>query len=286
MINTTTKALKFLAPALIALAVNTACGSGSAENSASKVTNGVTISGSTFPSTVLLVTVGAQGESICTGTFVNDSQVVTAGHCVENLSKTKPNLLVATEINGRTVPFAKAVSWVRNPSYTFAQGVSPYDLAVINFPANSAPAISPIATEAPKVGEAFTIVGYGNNKNFIDNSGVLNGAGAGVKRAGSNRISQVAGGMISFAGLTGAVEVEGMEPGQYVSSGSGDSGGPMFVGNKLVGITSGGGLSQTQDGIEIAISLYVDLNSPLSKQFLAGALKPAAAVSETANTGS
>ena len=151
---------------------------------------------------------------------------------------------------------------------------------------SSAPAISPISVEAPKVGEAFTIVGYGNNMNFIDNSGVLNGAGAGVKRAGSNRISKVSGGMISFAGLTGTVEIEGMEAGQYVSSGSGDSGGPMFVNDKLVGITSGGGLSQTQDGIEIAISLYVDLNSPQSKQFLASALKQPATTVNAESIGS
>lgn len=277
MINTTKKALKFLAPALLVLAVNTACGSATTEDSTGKVTNGVVISGSSFPSTVLLIMNSRQGQSICTGTFVNDSQVVTAGHCVEGLSKTKPNLLVATEVNGRTVPFARAISWVRNPTYSFAQGVSPYDMSVITFPANTAPAISPIATEAPKVGEVFTIVGYGNNQNFIGKTGVLDGAGAGVKRAGSNRLSQVSGGMLTFAGLTGTVKVEGAEPGQYVASGSGDSGGPMFVNGNLVGVTSGGGLSQTQDGTEVAVSLYVDINSTLSKDFLATALKPSVA---------
>lgn len=280
MINTTKKALKTLAPALLALAAVTACGTGAKEEtSSSKVTNGVKINGATFPSTVLLITLSPEGESICTGTFVNDSQVVTAGHCVEGLSKTKPNMIVATEVNGQIAPIAQAVSWVRNPKYSLAQGVSPYDVSVITFPAQSAPAVSPIAAAAPKAGDVFTIVGFGNNQNFLDNTGNLNGAGAGVKRAGSNRIGQVAGGMISFAGLTGIenIESEGIKEGQYVSSGSGDSGGPMFVNGQLVGVTSGGGLSQTEDGLEIALSFYVDLNSSITQEFLATALKPAAA---------
>lgn len=281
--KTTKMTSSVLAPAFIALAL-TACGTSKEETSASKVTNGVTVSGQTFPSTVLLISLTAAGEGICTGTFVNDSQVVTAGHCVENLAANNPNMVVATEFKGQVVPFAKAESFVRNPNYSFAQGVSPYDLAVINFPANTAPAVSPIAEAAPKAGEAFTIVGYGNNQNFIDNTGVLNGAGAGTKRAGSNRIGQVSGGMISFAGLTGTMDIEGMEPGQYVSSGSGDSGGPMFVNGNLVGVTSGGGMGATPDGLDIAISFYVDLNSPLSQAFLATVLKKSASASTLTTT--
>lgn len=270
MINITKKAVA----ALAVLALN-GCGNSKDETSSSKVTNGVKVSGQNFPSTVLLITLSGNGESICTGTFVNDSQVVTAGHCVENLSKTRPQMLVATEINGQVQPMAKAESWVRNPNYSHAQGVSPNDIAVINFPANTAPAVSPIASEAPKAGDVFTIVGFGNNQNYIDNTGNLSGAGAGVMRAGSNRIGQVAGGMITFAGLTGLEDLtaDGIQAGQYVASGSGDSGGPMFVAGKLVGVTSGGGLAQTQDGLEVAMSMYVDLNSQGSKAFLASALK-------------
>ncbi|RZA25169.1 MAG: trypsin-like serine protease [Proteobacteria bacterium] len=273
MVNSSKKALKLLAPLFLATAVTTACGTGSHETSSSKVTNGVAVTGNTYPSTVLLISVTAEGEGICTGTFVNDSQVVSAGHCVEGLSKTSPNLVVATEKNGQIVPLARATSWVRNPNYSIAQGVSPYDVSVINFPANTAPAVTPIAAAAPATGEVFTIVGYGNNQNFMDASGTLNGDGAGTKRAGSNRISEVSGGMISFTGLTGTNDIEGMAAGQYVASGSGDSGGPMFVKGKLVGVTSGGGIANTPDGVELAISFYVDLNSSISKQFLSTVLK-------------
>ncbi|RYZ83462.1 MAG: trypsin-like serine protease, partial [Proteobacteria bacterium] len=71
--------------------------------------------------------------------------------------------------------------------------------------------------------------------------------------------------------------IEGMTAGQYVASGSGDSGGPMFVKGKLVGVTSGGGISKTPDGVELAISFYVDLNSSISKQFLSTVIKKSVA---------
>jgi hypothetical protein len=273
MILKTKSTLKYLAPFFLTALMTSACGSGTQENSAGKVTNGITVKGQNFPSAVLLISVSKEGESICTGTFVNDSQVVSAGHCVEGLSRTRPNLIVATEKDGQIIPLARALSWARNPNYSFNQGVSPYDVSVINFPAKTAPAITPIAAAAPEAGETFTIVGYGDNQNFLAASGALSGAGAGTKRAGSNRISEVASGMISFVGVTGTTAIEGLTQGQYVASGSGDSGGPMFVKGQLVGVTSGGGISQTQDGLELAISFYVDLNSPASKEFLSTVIK-------------
>ena len=65
------------------------CGS-AAQNSETKVTNGREITESTYPSVVLLVMELAEGQAICTGTFVNDSQVISAGHCVEGLDPADP----------------------------------------------------------------------------------------------------------------------------------------------------------------------------------------------------
>jgi hypothetical protein len=274
MMKTSKRALLSLVPAVLVLGFTTACGRSASEASAVKVTNGVAIAENTFPSTILLVSMSAEGQSICTGTFINDSQVITAGHCVEGHSPSKPSIYYATEKGGQMVPVAQAVSFVRNPKYSFAEGVSQYDLSVINFPARTAPAVTPLAEAAPEVGEEFTIVGYGNNANFLS-KGVLDGAGAGVKRAGKNFISAVEEGMITFAGLTGVetAPVQGEKAGELVSSGSGDSGGPLFVNGKIAGITSGGGLSKTEDGLDVAISLYVDVNSPVSRAFLATVVK-------------
>ncbi|RYZ57047.1 MAG: S1 family peptidase [Proteobacteria bacterium] len=280
MMKTSKRVLLSLAPAVLALGFTTACGRSATEASAVKVTNGVAIAENTFPSTVLLVSMSAEGEAICTGTFINDSQVLTAGHCVEGLSKTKPSIYYATDKGGQMAAIAQAVSYVRNPKYSFAEGVSAHDISIINFPANTAPAVTALAESTPEVGEEFTIVGYGNNENYLS-KGVLDGAGAGVKRAGKNFISSTDDGMITFAGLTGVetAPVQGEKAGELVSSGAGDSGGPLLVKGKLAGITSGGGLSKTEDGLDVAISLYVDVNSAESRAFLATVVKKSAAVS-------
>lgn len=273
MSKSSKKALVYLAPAILALGL-TACGTSTANDSAVKVTNGIAIKDTVFPSTILLVSVSAEGEAICTGTFVNDTQVITAGHCVEGLSTTSPQIYFATEKNGTLQAVAQAVSYARNPKYSHALGVSPYDVSVINFPSHTAPAVSPLAETTPNVGDKFVIVGYGNNEDFMAN-GTLEGQGAGVKRAGTNFISANDGGMLSFAGLTGmeTAPVQGEKAGELVASGSGDSGGPLFVNGKLAGITSGGGLGQNPKGMDVAISFYVDLNSSISREFLSTVLK-------------
>ena len=230
-----------------------------------KVTNGREVAESDFPSVVLLYMPDI--TSICTGTFVNNAQVVTAGHCVEGLDSENPNMVIVREVDGKLTAVAKAIRYQRNPNYNIDLGVNPNDLSVVTFPANTAPATTRVTTVTPRAGDAFTIVGFGNNENFINESGELDGSGAGVKRAGSNRVSSVSGGFISFTGVPGAGQARA---GQQVSSGAGDSGGPLFINGRLAGVTSGGGLRQTSSG-PVAQSFYVDLTSSASRAFLSRA---------------
>lgn len=263
-------AYKMLGTGLLAF---TLIGCGTAkQNSETKVTNGREIAESTYPSVVLLVMETEVGQGICTGTFVNDSQMISAGHCVEGLSASNPSLyVVTTDEDGQYYATAKAVSFKRHPNYNIRLGVSAYDVSVINFPENSAPAVSARAASSPSAGQALTIVGYGNNVNGFDNYGELTGSGAGVKRVGTNKVGSVSGGFINFNGLA---EADGeTAEGTLVSSGSGDSGGPLFVGGQLAGITSGGGLRSDGQGGYYATSKYVDINSRYVKAFLDGQLK-------------
>jgi secreted trypsin-like serine protease len=263
-------AYKILGTGLLA---STLIGCGSpAQNSETKVTNGREITESTYPSVVLLVMELAEGQAICTGTFVNDSQVISAGHCVEGLDPADPSMYVVTKnAAGEYVATAKAVSFKRNPNYDISLGVSPYDVSVINFKAGSAPATSPLATRAPSAGDTLTIVGYGNNVNEFDRYGQLTGSGAGTKRVGTNKVGSVSGGFINFNGLP---EADGYTTsGTLVSSGSGDSGGPLFVNGALAGVTSGGGLRSDGRGGYLATSKYVDVNSVYVKSFLASQIK-------------
>lgn len=237
------------------------------------VTNGIEISEETYASVVLLVSVTEEGQSICTATFVNDQQVVTAGHCVYDLDPNEPSLYyVHLNEQGEGEYSVKAKSFAINPDYdmTVNNGVNPQDLAVVTFPEDTAPAVSQISFKTPAVGSELTIVGYGNNRNYMEENGKLSGSGAGTKRVGDNILRANSSGFLSFYGLPEANGV--VEAGEQSASASGDSGGPMIVGNRLVGVTSGGGLSQGSGDSLIKVSHYVDLNSPESRRFLSSAL--------------
>ncbi len=255
------------------MAVLTACGQQSHEQSSISVTNGREIKEKDFPSVVLLVANLSEGQAICTGTFVNSSQVVTAGHCVEGLSSSKPEMYYATQTSsGKMAAVARAISFVRNPNYTISLGVENSDLSVVTFPEGTAPATSNVATVNPKAGDKLTIVGYGNNETHPVGDSGIEGTGAGVKRVGSNEIGEVADGMITFVGIPEKSSNEA-PLGEYVLSGSGDSGGPLFVNGKLTGVTSGGGFAQLKSGEDVAVSRYVDLTSAESRAFLLKNLK-------------
>ncbi len=262
------------------LLIVTACGQqgqNGVSSSNTKVTNGTAIGESKFPSVVMLYLLGAAGEAgICTATFVNDHQVISAGHCVEGQDTKKPTMYyVKHSVDEAGKPSmkigARAISYVRNPAYKIDgddNGINGNDVSVIDFPANTAPAVSEIAAKAPASGDDLTIVGYGNNETYLDMYNQLSGDGAGSKRYGTNKVREISEeGMILFVGVLG--QVEGLESGSLVSAGAGDSGGPMFVNDKLVGVTSGGGMAKLKDSEQyIGVSRYVDLNSTVSKTFL------------------
>ncbi len=266
--------LSLFASATLLAGFSIGCGQKASDQQSSvKVTNGASITESEYPSVVLLVSLTPQGESICTGTFVNDSQVVTAAHCVEGLDAARPTIAYAKEdkATGEIGLAAVALNFVRQPAYDFAEGVNPKDIAVVNFPENTAPATSPLATTTPLVGDEMTIVGFGNNENFYDTTGSQSGSGAGNKRVGKNQVGKITDdGMIAFVGVPGAVP--DLEAGELVGSGSGDSGGPLFVNGALAGVTSGGGLQESEIGL-LSISFYVDVNNQVVKPFLDSVLK-------------
>lgn len=250
-----------------------ACGQQSSIDSSLDVNNGEDITESNHPSVVLLIMSTGGGQGICTGTFVNDSQVVTAGHCVHGLDPKYPAMAAVavsegSDGNPEYKVRARALNLVQHPKYsmTLDNGVNGFDLAVVNFPANSAPAVSTIASQEPELEADLTIVGYGNNRTYIDAAGRLNGDGAGTKRMGTNSVAAKEEGFLTFYGLPKAESP--YQKGEWVTAGSGDSGGPMFVDGELVGVTSGGGLAETDEGKLVGVSNYVNLNSPSSRKFL------------------
>lgn len=276
----TTNTLKFLVFSLSLLSVAlTGCGQKTQEQSSeTKITGGVTVPRSQFPAVVALNLTSELGSFACTGTFVSHYQVITAAHCAEGIKSAQANLY-----NGKKL---KALSWSYNKNYPSLQNA---DLAVINFTPRSAPATVAIGSQ-PAAGNAFTIVGFGNTTISpyyyvkLDQEGNLlaklweHTGSDGRLREGINTIDEVTDGLISFVGeMTNTNRNKG-----NAGASTGDSGGPMLVNGKLVGVTSFGKpdlgepelFREDDEGAIFRLPVkevktsYIDLNSESSQEFL------------------
>lgn len=212
------------------------------------------------------------GEGLCTGTFVSDFQVLTAAHCVEGVK----SIHIIEKQDWRALfsmkVIAEAERWAAHPLYSI-KTKGRYDLAVVEFPKATAPAIMALKDVRPKLGETVTIVGFGNNDiaSKIVN-GDLEQSGSTHKRKGQNRIGALEEGQVIFTGSLSErhAQRQGYGPGQKVGLGSGDSGGPMFnEQGELVGIASGVDVNTNEAGdILTYFSRFCDLSSESSRQFL------------------
>jgi len=246
------------------------CGQAYNINSTEKVSNGKDISESEYPSVILLFdqTKGA----LCTGTFISDTTVLTAAHCTMGSSdidlktgKVNHTLYLARVIDikqKKLEKLATSVAVYRNPKWDAEfkkQQVNKYDLGVVVFPKGTAKGISELSSVSPTQNDELTFVGYGlnyvpKNEKDIDTSSV------GKKRVGYNNVAALKDGFIYFLGSVKTTTADGSK----ANASMGDSGGPLFINNKLSGVTSGGG--RTIFGG--SASVYIDLSSDVSNEFL------------------
>lgn len=234
-----------------------------------KVANGEEAKNNEFPSVVLLLSEHGEKRSVCTGTFITDSHVITAAHCIPKVSKPHRylNYIVGDKGKGYQVA-APAISVAIHPSYGKSPNAAqdPHDLAIVQFPIGSALDQARLSTRTPSIEDEATIVGFGSDQLEADLSGTLQGEGAGVKRFGTNRNLKIEDGLLVAKGLTSSEE--SINAGRWVSAGKGDSGGPLFVDGRLVGISSSGSVQQNHRGTLVGISRFVDLTREDNSEFI------------------
>lgn len=240
-----------------------------------KVTNGEAIEAEAEPAIVMLL---MDGDALCTGTFVNDYQVVTAAHCVKHRREARivEQRFLSAILGYRTIAICERLE--AHPRYA-SPSDNEHDLGVIDFPRGSARETLELASTPAAQGDRITIIGYGND--VIESQmvfGEMQQSGAAQKRTGHNTIDHIEDGKISFRGHLSADEAAsaGNQPGERAGSAGGDSGGPVLdAAGKVIGVVSAGRPKYSGfDTISALESIAVDVTSESARNFLSKQLEP------------
>lgn len=220
-----------------------------------KITNGKVATDKDHPAVIQIATIISSATSgSCTGTFVSDSTVLTAAHCVTDRGRLNTNI----RLGGRQGQ--KALKVFAHQSYLRGESTQ-NDVAIVVFKKDTSKHMYNIKRETPAVNSEITIVGFGNNDH-------LNQRGAGTKRVGNNKLRSNRSGVLSFYG-----EFNSNDGGNGVNAATsqGDSGGPMLVGGEIAGVVSSGRMDGSNKR-----SYYPDLNTESNREFLKSTLKEGA----------
>jgi secreted trypsin-like serine protease len=188
------------------------------------ILNGVEIPETEYPSVGVVSDISA--SFTCTGTLITPQWVLTAAHDIQD----KSNLVFITGgiADTPTRQIYNALTVEIYPYYP-----NGHNIALIQLDRDSP--ITPMSfnTNTPKIGDALTLVGYGEG-----GDGNTGGDGiVGIKRTGTTTIEVITDTLIAWI----------FQPGES-NPGTGDSGGPAFLTNgTIAGINSAGQLPDVYD---------------------------------------
>lgn len=248
------------------------CGDVNSNQSNLAITNGAPASFNELPAIVKIFRREENLEPVlCTGTFVSQTQILTAAHCGGD--RDHPIFeIVWTSLNGDFIS-TSSNDFIKHPLYTPGHSIQPNDIAIITIdrPSESVPDPLVLATNPVAQGQTVSLVGFGDNKNE-NKDGKLSGTGAGIKRIGANKIyAATHGGLLIVSGDPG-----GCDTSENSSvTGNGDSGAPLLVDGNIAGTTIGGGILAAKEGQTCpkSVSYFTNLQLEINLTFLKESLK-------------
>ncbi|MBM4251811.1 MAG: S1 family peptidase [Deltaproteobacteria bacterium] len=240
-------------------------------------------------------------RSGCTGTFLSDTTMLTASHCLTDSPDGGMLYIPGDAIDlgqanieaslGRGVPAVKA--FIGAPSLTKdkpkVKGLDDHerDIAVLVFPSGTFKSFASILSTPLTEDQDLTLVGYGDTvaPNYSPGPSAPPAPPAPspleVKRSGTNRLAKMAREMRAefhpdFYFVVGDASSNGETNNGKAVVGYGDSGGPLLLKQLVAAVASAGGIAPPEFKPYInnaeSFSAYVSLQSTFAKEFLQRAI--------------
>lgn len=210
----------------------------------------------------ILGTYAAGGNFGCTGTLISNTVILTAGHCVAPATSWTVNFQTGSGNTSVGVVGSQVHTLYGNRASNPA--IQEYDVAILRLAA-AAPSDAtiyaltngvPPLTFSDTAGTIIDQVGYGIGGNP---SGALP---IGTRRYAQNRLFDIYSSEADKPFLTAHDFSNGSEPANFGLVNGGDSGGPMFWNNVLIGVASATTLPNVTSGT-YGSGLYFGLHASL-----------------------
>jgi hypothetical protein len=174
---------------------------------------------------LIRTTTPSGGRFLASGTLINNQYLITAAHVVDRASN------LTFELGGQTY---QAQQWTMHPRWRGDNFNSGFDLAVVQLtePVSGVRKV-PLMRNQREVGRIGTIVGFGQSG--TGDSGATTPSG--IKLAGQSRIERAIGGQDRLLQTIFAGPDDNPLPLEFQPA-PGDSGGGLFIGNRLAGVVS------------------------------------------------